>query len=167
MARLTDVLQHEHGELLAQLDRCLSPTGELNLRAYEEFRRRQLRHVAIEEKVLLPALARRKKLSAAFQNALHKDHEAIVVLCVTAPNPDFVRDLKELIAWHQKVEEEPNGFYDLFDRHVGDDPQVSEALAHLPPISPPPFASGEEVAQVLRQVLRELGLAAEESPAHR
>ncbi len=167
MARLTNVLQHEHAELIALLDRCVEPSGGVNLRAFDEFRRRQLRHLAIEEKVVMPALARRKKLVPAFQNALRKDHESIVVLCVTSPNPDFVRDLKELIAWHQRVEEQPGGLYDLFDRFVGDDPQVATALAQLPPVALPPLASGKEVAQVLRQLMRELGLSAEESSAHR
>ncbi len=164
MARLTDVLIHEHQELLALLHRCVSAAGALNLRLYDEFRLRQLRHLAVEEKVLLPMLRERGALPAAFHNGLRKDHEAVVVLCLTAPNPDFVRDLYELLAWHHKVEEEPGGVYQLFDQQVGDDPEVDRALARLPPVTLPPYATGDKVPGLLRQVMRELGVAGDEAP---
>ncbi len=156
MARLTDVLLREHRELLAMITACTRREGEVDLHAFDQYRLRQLRHVAIEEKVLLPALAERTPLGPAFQNGLRKDHETIVVLCVTAPDPDFVHDLQEFIAWHQRVEEQPGGLFELYQRHVGDDRGVDKALAQLPAIALPSFATGAGVSLVVQQTLRQI-----------
>ncbi len=156
MARLTDVLLREHRELLAMIAACTPRDGEVDLQAFDRYRLRQLRHVAIEEKVLLPVLAGRASLSPAFQNGLRKDHEAIVVLCVTAPDPDFVHDLQEFISWHQRVEEQPGGLFDLYDQQVGDDRGVDKALAQLPAIALPSFATGAGVSVVVQQTLRQI-----------
>src|SRR5512141_3218831 len=92
-SRLTGLLAREHVDIPALLPGCLLPSGAVDLRRFDEFRRRALRHLAIEELVLLPALARRLGRRPVFQTGLRKDHAAIVALCVPMPNPEWIRNL--------------------------------------------------------------------------
>ncbi len=158
MARLTAVLAREHEELLKLLDRCLTADGGVDARLYDEFRTRQLKHLAIEEQVLVRLLRERGGLPSEFQNGIRRDHEAVAVFCVTAPEPDFVHDLRDLLAWHHRVEEGPAGLYPLFDGLDVDDAVLERALAAVTPVPLPPLGRGPAVARLLRQVRRDVGL---------
>lgn len=162
-SRLTGQLTREHVELPALLPGCVLPGGAVDLRRFDEFRHRALRHLAIEELVLIPALARRLGHRPMFQNGLRKDHAAIVALCVPTPNPDWVKDLGELLAYHNAVEESPGGFYALLDAlKLADDPRVTQAIEALPPLELPPFASGHQLRAQLHAVMRATGASRED-----
>lgn len=164
MPRLIDALVREHDEFLRLLDGCLTDERAVDLRRFEEFRRRQLRHVALEERVLMPALARRLGAPPVFQNGLRKDHASVAALCVAEPNPDFLVDLRELLAWHNRGEEAPGGLYALCGEHLGGDSALDEEAAKLAPLVLPPYGSGPSVVDVLREVMRAIGVTPEGPP---
>ncbi len=159
-SRLIEQLTRDHVAIPRMLDRCLLPSGAVDLRRFDEFRRFALRHVMIEERVLMPLLERRLGRAPAFQNAMRKDHEAIAALCVPTPDPEWIGDLRELMTYHNQVEEQPGGFYALFDQHLAaEEKAVEAAFAALPALVLPPLQRGPQVGELLREVLRQLGLA--------
>lgn len=161
----TRLLLSEHHEHQVKLATCLLPGGGVDLRRFDEFRHGLLRHIAIEEKLLMPALARALGASPLFQNGLRKDHAGIAALCVPTPTREWVSDLKDLLAHHHRVEEAPSGFYALVDRHLGGDPHLLEAVATFPALTLPDFARGSRVRDLLSQVLLVTGITDVPAPA--
>jgi hypothetical protein len=158
MARLTQLLTTEHEELLGMLDACVTRRSGVDRARFDAFRRRALRHIAVEQRVLLPALGRMHKLTDAMRNAMSRDHRALVMLCVPEPNIGFVRDLQELLAWQVSVQESAGGVFKVYDAFVRDEHALDKALAGVPAVEPPAFAAGADVAVAVQRVLKSLGL---------
>ncbi|MEW5741657.1 MAG: hemerythrin domain-containing protein [Myxococcota bacterium] len=154
---VTRLLAVEHAESQAKLDACVR-SGEVDLKRFDEFRHNLLRHIAIEERVLMPALTKALGKAPLFQNGLRKDHAGIAALCVPTPTREWLEDLKELLAHHQRVEEAPGGFYALLDQHVGGDPHLLEQVARFPRLSLPDFVRGPKVRDLLEEVLSLTGI---------
>jgi hypothetical protein len=155
---ITSALKREHAELLRLLRATMGAEGVVNLPCFDEFRHLAVLHIVIEEKLLLPALRRRLKSPPVFQNGLRKDHAAIVAHCLPMPDAEWLKDLDDLLAYHQGLEEAPGGLFSLYDQHVGHDPEVAKAMAALPRIELPPFQSGPSLGWRLRDILKEAGL---------
>ena len=90
--------------------------------AYARFRHDLLRHIGMEEKILLP-VARERRAGAPLEvaAALHADHGAIAKLLVRSPTSSIVASLRDLLARHNFLEEGPTGLYATCDTLVGTD----------------------------------------------
>jgi hypothetical protein len=148
----------EHADSQAKLAACHRGNGEVDLKRFDEFRHVLLRHIAIEEKVLMPALAKALGKPPLFQNGLRKDHAGIAALCVPTPTREWLEDLRDLLEHHQRVEEAPGSFYALLDEHVGGDPHLHEAVASFPPLKLPDFERGPRVRALLEEVMSQTGI---------
>lgn len=154
---LTRLLVAQHSGGLLELEACAGASGVV-LERFEVFRRGLLRHVAIEEVLVLPALRRALGHTPMFHNANRKDHAALVALCVTWPTREWLEDLRELLLHHQRVEEAPLGFYALVDQYLGSDPSLLHAVASFPQLGLPALARGHQVREVLNLVLALTGV---------
>ena len=87
---------------------------------YPRFRAGLLRHIAMEEKVLLP-FARAKRDGAPLPVAakLRADHSVIAKLLVRTPTRAIVDELRAVLAGHNAIEEGPGGLYATCDALVG------------------------------------------------
>jgi hypothetical protein len=96
--------------------------GTIDPDAYPKFRHDLLRHIAMEEKVLLP-YARTKRCGEALPTAasLHADHGEIAKLLVRSPTPSILAALRELLGRHNALEEGPRGLYSTCDDLAGDE----------------------------------------------
>lgn len=110
----------------ARLDRLLSASergdGTIDEELYTRFRHDLLRHVAMEEKVLLPYARMRRggeALPIAFQ--LRRDHGEIAKLLVRAPIAERLTALRDLLGRHNPLEEGPGGLYAECDALAGDE----------------------------------------------
>ena len=117
---IRDYLSQDH----ARLDRLLARAGQdpdrVDTRAFAEFRSGLLKHIGMEEKILLPAIHELRggdPLPIAAQ--LRLEHGAIAALLVPSPRPAVVRALAAILARHNRVEEEPDGVYAECDRIAG------------------------------------------------
>lgn len=155
---VTRLLAAEHADSQAMLRACLAPDGAVDLKRFDAFRHALLRHIAIEEKVLMPALTRALGRSPLFQNGLRKDHAGVAALCVPTPTREWLEDLRELLEHHQRVEEAPGGFYALVDQHLGGDPELLAAVSGFPQLTLPDFVRGPKVRELLQQVLALTGI---------
>jgi len=155
---VTRLLAAEHADSQARLRVCVRPDGSVDLKHFDAFRHALLRHIAIEEKVLMPALTRAVGRSPLFQNGLRKDHAGVAALCVPTPTREWLEDLRELLEHHQRVEEATGGFYALVDEHLGGDPALLDAVASYPQLTLPDFVRGPKVRELLQQVLALTGI---------
>ncbi|MDP1825248.1 MAG: hemerythrin domain-containing protein [Archangium sp.] len=148
-----------HAQLDQALRECLKPPGKVDTAAFDQFRRLLLRHIAQEERVLMPALVKKLGSPPLFRNALRKDHAGFATLCVPLPEREWVENLGELFAHHAALEEGPGGLYPLCDEVLRDEAAAVIAAADaLPPIKLAPFNGGPWVRDLLAEVLRATGI---------
>ena len=126
---LARYLEEDHERLERLLDQAVADPARFDHDAYARFRAGLLRHIGIEEKILL-ADARRRRGGEPLPIArdIRVEHGAIASLLVPTPDAALVGELRVLLAGHNPREEGPEGMY-----------AVCEALA------------GEEALQLLEQ----------------
>ena len=107
---------------------------------YQAFRRGLLRHIAMEEKILLP-FARRKREGKplAIAVSLRADHGQIAKLLVPTPTRAVCEQLRALLATHNALEEGPQGLYAICDALAAD--EAEGILARLRAYPAVPVAS--------------------------
>lgn len=132
---VTRLLAAEHAESRAKLMACHLCNGEVDLRRFDDFRQALPRHIAIEEKVLMPALTKVPGKAPLFQNGLQMDHAGIAALCIPTPTSKWLDDLKELLEHHQRVEEAPESFHALVAGRL----HILEAVSTFPQLELPGF----------------------------
>jgi hypothetical protein len=141
--------------LLASATRC----EPWNLHAYAEFRAGLLRHIAIEEKILLPAAERARHgtpLEIAAQ--LRLDHGAIAALLVPTPSPAIVATLRQVLGRHNEVEEGPEGFYATCDRLLDRDVRsILGEIAAYPAVAVSPHNDGATVMPAVMRAVERAG----------
>ena len=112
-------LQQDHAEL-EELLRRSDAAPDIDLQAYDAFRRGLLRHIAMEEKVLLPEARRlRGGEPLAVATQLRADHAAIAALLVPTPTHEIIATLRTVLIEHNPLEEDPGGLYQLCEELAG------------------------------------------------
>ena len=133
----------EHVRIDRLLDAAtrVTPIDEL---IYARFRHDLLRHIAMEEKVLLP-FAREKRGGAPlpFAKKLREDHSALAKLLVRSPTTSIVDALREILNLHDPLEEGMNGLYAACDALAGDQAELLVArLRQQPEVPLAPYYDG-------------------------
>ena len=149
-------LADDHASLDALLARAVRAVGAVDLEAYGEFRARLLRHIAIEEKILFPAIkeARSGEPHPDWKR-LRIDHGAITSLLVPPPTPALVRELRSILEPHNAVEEGPGALYDSADALLARDAaMLVERMRQYPPVKVAPYRDGSRVLRRAEDALR-------------
>src|SRR5689334_17100395 len=129
-AVLSEYLSCDHDRLEALLENAVGNRGEINMEPYAEFRKGLLRHIAIEEKIVLPAIAKwQGGRKASIAERLRLDHSAIASLLVPPPSPSIILTLRSILAIHNSREEGEGGLYEIFETLAG--PEREAMLAKL------------------------------------
>jgi hypothetical protein len=112
------------------------PDGSVNEASFARFRHDLLRHIGMEEKVLLPfARAKRGGRSSPGADSLRADHGAIARLLVRSPTAGVLAELREILGRHNPVEEGPAGLYAACDAAAGDEAEeLVERLRRQPEV---------------------------------
>jgi hypothetical protein len=116
--------------------------------AYHAFRAGLLRHISMEEKILMPAMRTR------VPRRLHQDHGAIASLLVPTPNPEILKAIRTILERHNPLEEGEAGLYRLCDEALGAD--VLARLQSAPEVPLMPNSDGPLVRQHVARLLQEL-----------
>jgi len=122
--RITDYLLADHREIEAWLARARG--DELALEAFTEMRKRLLRHIAIEEKVLFPAVRARDPAALPDARQIKIEHAALGSLLVPTPDLALAAEIAALLAVHDEREESPGGVYARCEAAVA---EISAELA--------------------------------------
>ena len=109
-------LTQDHDRLDSLLRRALATPGQVEREAYDAFRAGLLRHIALEEKILLPA-ARDARGGEPLPVArrLRVEHGALTSLLVPTPTPEIAAEITSILGPHNDVEECPGGMYETCD----------------------------------------------------
>jgi hypothetical protein len=148
-------LTDDHDRLDGLLRCALVKPGEVDLEAFGSFRGGLLRHIGIEEKILLPA-ARKARGGEPLPLArrLRIDHGAITSLLVPTPTPEIAAELRSILAPHNVVEEEPGGLYEACDTLLAS--SAAELVARMeayPPVKLNRYQDGPNVHRTAASAL--------------
>jgi hypothetical protein len=101
---LTNVLAGDHTRLDGLLQRAMTAEGAVDHAAYAEFRAGLLRHISLEEKILLPAAQRWQGGDPLPMAAkLRLDHGALAALLVPTPTPAIIVAIRTVLVAHNTV----------------------------------------------------------------
>jgi hypothetical protein len=149
---VASLLAADHRRLDALLVRAPADAA-----AYAEFRAGLLRHIGMEEKILLPAAQQARggePLAEAAQ--LRLDHGSLAALLVPPPTPTIVAAIRTILAAHNPREEGADGVYAACERLV-DAEAVAARLraAPVPPVNA--HADGPLVRGAVRRAVARAG----------
>lgn len=146
----------DHRRLDALLARAAVDPARVELEPFGEFRAGILKHIAMEEKRLIPALTvARGGEPFPLAAKLRVDHGAIAALLVPAPRHDIVVHLQSVLAPHNAREEAPDGLYRTCDRLFGEASaaRLIDDLRSFPDIRLKPYNDGPAVERHIRETL--------------
>jgi hypothetical protein len=133
MARMGSIeafMTADHVRLDALLRGAERDDGTIDVDAYAQFREGLLRHIGMEEKVLLPfARGKRAGEPLALARPLRLDHGKIAKLLVPTPDPSICAELRALLVEHNALEEGSEGLYAICDALAGD--EATEVVTRL------------------------------------
>lgn len=154
----TAYFEAEHEELGRLLQQSLRKKGDVDLTWFDAFRRRLLQRIAVEERVLFPALEARLGRRLLYRSGLTKDHRGLVAICAPTPHAEWVDGLWEQLEFHHAIEMGAEGFCVQCDDVLADQAALVLArAATLPTVIVAPFEEGhgvrDRIAELLAQTL--------------
>ena len=152
---LSDFLQADHARLDEILTRAAAQSA-IDLGSFDQFREGLLRHIAMEEKVLLPD-ARRRRGGPPLDIAkrLKADHAAIAALLVPTPTPELIAKLRDVLAAHNPLEEGPGGLYELCEGLAGEESAaLLSRIRAIPKVPVAPYFDGPRAFTNIELLLR-------------
>jgi hypothetical protein len=154
------LLTEDHSRLDALLARTVEDSEQLDLEAYRSFRAGLLKHISMEEKILLPGVTQlRGGQPLPIAGRLRLDHGAIAALLVPSPTPAIVEITRSILARHNRIEEGAEGLYATCDRLLGDVASVDlmTRLRTAPEVPVSAFNDGPKVIPAVCRALRRGG----------
>jgi hypothetical protein len=124
-----------------------------------KFREGLLRHIRMEENVLLPAAKRCRGGSPhPLAEKIRLDHGAIATLLVPSPSKRVVIALKGILAIHDELEEKPGGLYDTCEAlTAGETNELLAKLRETKPVAVRPYNDEPFVFESVRSALARAG----------
>ncbi|MBI5494925.1 MAG: hemerythrin domain-containing protein [Deltaproteobacteria bacterium] len=153
-------LEADHRRLEALLDAAVPPGRAPDLLVYARFREGLLRHIGLEEKILLRAA--RGALGAPVPRAdvLRRDHGDITSLLVPTPTPDIIQLLRRILEGHNAIEEGPGGVYDVCERALAArSEEIINRMQRAPTVPTLPFQDGERALEIVERIRRSWDVA--------
>jgi hypothetical protein len=141
-----------------RLDALLKRAGqgaEVDTDAYKGFRAGILRHIGMEERILIPAAQRARGGQALpVARLLRLDHGAIASLLVPTPSARLIEKLATVLGPHNEAEERADGLYAVCDELlVNETEALLQTLAAFPPIPLAPHQDGPNVHRHIEETL--------------
>jgi hypothetical protein len=152
-------LAGDHARLDLLLQRAVTEAGAIDRASYVEFRAGLLKHIGMEEKLLLPTAQRwRGGEPLAMAAKLRLDHGALAALLVPTPTPAIIVALRTILRAHNALEEGPGGLYEGCEQLAGAEAEALLAqLQAAPEVPVAPHADGPQVMDVVRRALARAG----------
>jgi hypothetical protein len=156
---ITDHLMEDHRRLEALLQQAVARADQIDQGAYSQFRAGLLRHIGMEEKILLPTAQRLRggePLSIAAK--LRLDHGALATLLIPTPTAAVIATIRGILKEHNVLEEGPGGLYETCDELAGSEiAQLLVKLQAAPEVAVLPHSDTPTVMNTLHRVLERAG----------
>ena len=131
---LYEFFANDHRRLEDLLDKTTSAPNGYDMSAYGEFRSGLLRHIKMEETILLPAAQKaRGGTPLEIAGKIRLDHGALTALMVPPPSHMIIGALRAILVSHDLIEEQPAGMYDTLEELTGSELEVLVARARTTP----------------------------------
>jgi len=152
-------LAEDHERLDSLLQKATEKPDVVDMESYAEFRKGLLRHIAMEEKIVLPAIAHLQgSKQEALVGRLRLDHGALVALLVPPPDTSIVLTIRSILQHHNALEEQEGGLYQLFEQFaVPDTERLLTQLRTAPEVPIMPHNERPEVLQATRRAVARAG----------
>ncbi len=156
---LTEFLVEDHRRLDELLQAAVAHPGTVDDRAYAQFRAGLLRHIGMEEKILLPAAQRRRggePLPLAAR--LRLDHGALAALLMPTPTATILATIQGILVGHNVLEEGADGLYETCDALAGQETEpILAALRAAPEVKVMAYNDSLAVMNAVRRALERAG----------
>jgi hypothetical protein len=156
---ITDFLVKDHGRLERLLESAVAQAGSVDQGTYDQFRAGLLRHIGMEEKILLPAAQRlRGGEPLPIASKLRLDHGAIASLLMPPPSAAVIATICAVLKVHNIIEEGPGGLYETCDELAS--PEAVQLLAKLqaaPELAVLPCSDSPAVMPAVQRALERAG----------
>jgi hypothetical protein len=152
-------LADDHDRLDRLLRRAVTTAGVIDMEPYAELRKGLLRHIAIEEKIVFPAIARLQGgRQAAVAGRLRLDHGALVALLVPPPSLSIVLTIRSILQVHNTLEEQEGGLYELLEQLAGAETErLAGQLKSAPEVPVLPHNERPEILEATRRAVTRAG----------
>jgi hypothetical protein len=152
-------LADDHRRLEDALQRATNSGGVIEPQAYAEFRGGLLRHIGMEEKILLPeARAAQGGKAIPLAPRLRLDHGALAALLVLTPTHSIIAAIRTILAAHNPLEEGADGVYEQCERLAGTAAErVLVRLQNTPAVSMAAHVDNPVAMESTRQALQRAG----------
>jgi hypothetical protein len=156
---VTDFLVEDHRRLETLLQQAVAHDGRIDQEAYAPFRAGLLRHIGMEEKILLPfAQRRRGGEPLPIASKLRLDHGALATLLIPTPTAAVIATIRGILKEHNVLEEGPGGLYETCDELAGaEGMQLLATLQTAPEVAVLPHSDTPTVMSTLHRVLERAG----------
>jgi hypothetical protein len=153
---ITRHLTEDHARLDALLAASAPDDGGFARAPCDAFRAGLLRHVALEEKILFPALreAGAGPELLALLRRLRVEHGALASLLVPTPSRALVGELRTVLGPHDRTEDAAGGLYDRCDALLA--ARAAELVARMqsyPAVKVAAYADGPRVLRTAADAL--------------
>jgi hypothetical protein len=150
LTNVREFMEADHKRLDKLLDKAFADQEHIDHESYDGFRQGLLKHIGMEEKILLP-LAQKLRGGEPLQLAakLRLDHGALASLLVPAPTPKIAHAIRTILEAHNPLEEGPNGVYEQCLDLIGND---SDILLQLMSAKDVPVATRLDTPKVLQGI---------------
>jgi hypothetical protein len=156
---ITDFLVKDHGRLEGLLQSAVAHVGSVDQGMYDQFRAGLLRHIGMEEKILLPAAQKLRggePLSIAAK--LRLDHGAIASLLMPPPTVAVIAMIRAVLKVHNTIEEGSGGLYETCDELAASEAaQLLTKLQAAPELAVLPCSDSPVVMPAVQRALERAG----------
>ncbi|HAL57887.1 MAG TPA: cation-binding protein [Bacteroidetes bacterium] len=156
---LYEFFTSDHARLDRLIKQAVKGPHEIDLTLYSQFRAGLLKHIGMEEKMLLP-MAKRSAGGArrAFIDRIRLDHSAIAALLVPTPTPMIIAALRAILSTHNALEEAVGGLYEECEHRFHAIAQdLLEELRAFPEIRTAPIIEVSMVIDATRRAVARAG----------
>jgi hypothetical protein len=156
---VTDFLMADHRRLEQLLQPAVAHADQVDRGAYSQFRAELLRHIGMEEKILLPAAQRLRGGEPLLIAAkLRLDHGALATLLIPTPTAAIIARIRGILKEHNMLEEGPGGLYETCDELAGSEAaQLLAKLQAAPDVTVLPHSDSPAVMNALQRALERAG----------
>ena len=156
---VTDFLTEDHRRLEQLLQSAVAHADQVDRGAYAQFRAGLLRHIGMEEKILLPAAQRlRGGEPLLIASRLRLDHGALATLLIPTPTAAVIATIRGILEEHNILEEGPGGLYEICDKLAGSEAaQLLAKLQAAPELAVLPCSDSPAVMPAVQRALERAG----------
>ena len=156
---ITEFLVEDHRRLESLLQQAVAHADHVDQGAYAQFRAGLLRHIGMEEKILLPAAKRlRGGEPLPIASKLRLDHGALGTLLIPTPTAAVIAMIRGILNEHNILEEGPGGLYETCDELAGAEAaQLLVTLQAAPEVAVLPHSDTPTVMSTVRRALERAG----------